>query len=82
MNSSQAVFEAQGGAPTQTDRFITCLMNANGHWVDLPTLVAFVGGYACHSRAADARKKGYNVENDVQFDPLTGKRHSFYRIVP
>lgn len=81
MNATQAQFQIEGGATGQTAKFVECLSMANGQWVDLPTLVAFVGGYAIHSRAADARKLGYNVENQVQYDPLTKKRHSWYRIV-
>ena len=81
MNQSQIEFVAAGGAPTQTDKLIACLHGANGAWVDLPTLVAFVGGYAIHSRAADARKMGVNIENSVQFDPVTKKRNSWYRLL-
>ena len=66
---------------TQTDKFLTCLMEANGAWVGLPTLADYIGGYAVHSRAADARQMGYNVDNKIEYDPATRKRHSFYRIV-
>jgi hypothetical protein len=82
MNTTQMKFVATGGAPTQTDKLIACLHGANGAWVDLPTLVAFVGGYAIHSRAADARKMGVPVENSVKFDPVTNKRLSWYRLSP
>lgn len=82
MNASQTQFISEGGAMSQTDKLITALMQANGGWLDLPTLVAFVGGYAIHSRACDARRKGYNIENTTERDPLTGQRHSYYRIVP
>jgi hypothetical protein len=80
MNKTQMEFEAEGKAPSQTDRLIQVLHNANNRWVDLPTLVARVGGYAIHSRAADARKMGVNVENYTINNPYTGKRESFYRL--
>jgi len=82
MNDSQLQFELEGKALSQTDRFITALLQAGGNWVGLPALVAATGGYAAHSRAADARKKGYTIENRTEHDALTGKRHSFYRLVP
>ena len=81
MNASQLTFEVEGGAMSQTDKLITALMEANGGWLDLPTLVAFTGAYAVHSRACDARRKGYNIENKTERDPLTGQRHSYYRVV-
>lgn len=82
MNSSQAEFIATGGAQSQTAKFITFLMEAQGAWVGLPSIVDAIGGYAAHSRAANAREMGYNIENRQERDPVTGKRLSFYRIVP
>ena len=81
VNTKQETFLWEGGALSQTDKLINALHAANNRWVDLPTLVAFVGGYAIHSRAADARKRGVNVENSVVFDEATGKRNSFYRLL-
>lgn len=82
MNTAQAEFIATGSAPTQTKRFIETLISANGEWVSLLTMVGATGAFACHSRAADARKMGYNIENRVVYDKATRQRHSFYRIVP
>lgn len=82
MNTAELTFRETGGAPSQTDKFITCLMEAQGAWVPLPTIVQAIGGYAAHSRAANAREMGYNIENKVEYDRATGTRHSFYRIVP
>ena len=81
MNTKQEQFLWDGGALSQTDKLINALHAANNRWVDLPTLVAFVGGYAIHSRAADARKRGVNIENSVIVDKTTNKRHSFYRLL-
>lgn len=82
MNASQMQFELEGRAMSQTDRFITALMEANGSFVGLPDLVRATGGFCVHSRASDARKKGYNIENHTVLDPVTGKRNSFYRVIP
>jgi hypothetical protein len=81
MNASQLQFTLEGKAPSQTDRFIAALLQAGGNWVGLPALADLIGGFAVHSRAADARKKGYTIENRTEHDALTGKRHSFYRLV-
>lgn len=81
MNQTQLFFNETGGAPTQTDRLISTLHAADGQWVGLPDLVAAVGGYAVHSRAADARKMGVNVENRVEYSQITKQRHSFYRLL-
>ena len=66
--------------PTQTDRLLFAREAAHGGWVGLPELVHRTGAYAVHSRAADLRRRGLPVENRVRFDPLTGRRHSFYRL--
>lgn len=81
MNEAQQQFVLEGGEPTQTDALIARLHEANGEWVALPELVAAVGGYAIHSRAADARKMGVNIENKVVFSQVTRKRHSWYRLI-
>ena len=81
MNDSQLQFELEGKALSQTDRLIATLLRAGGNWVGLPALYEATGSFVLHSRAADARKKGYTIENRTEHDALTGKRHSFYRLV-
>lgn len=81
MNQSELLFRQEGGAPTQTDALIAALHETNGQWVALPVLVDAVGGYAIHSRAADARRIGVNVENKVEFNQITRKRMSWYRLL-
>ena len=80
MNDSQQTFLMEGGALSQTDLLINYLHRANNEWVPLPVLADVIGGFAVHSRASDARRRGVNVENRVQFDKPTGKRISFYRL--
>jgi len=82
MNASQTTFLEHGVGRTQTDKFITCLMEANGEWVSLLILVGAGCGFACHSRASDGRRKGYNIENKVVYNDQLKTRESFYRIIP
>lgn len=81
MNESQQQFILSGSAPTQTDRLIEILHEADGQWVPLPMLVDAVGCFCIHSRAADARRMGVNIENKVEYSPITKKRHSWYRLL-
>lgn len=81
MNTAQSEFIAQGGAPTQNQKFLNCLMEAQGEWVSLLVLVGAGCGYACHSRDADCRKLGYNIENRVVYNKENRTRESYYRIV-
>lgn len=81
MNAKQQEFLLQGGAPSQVDALIAALHAADGQWVGLPQLVDAVGGFAIHSRVSDARKMGCKIENRVEFQPLTKKRLSFYRMI-
>lgn len=81
MNESQIAFVTTGAAPSQTDKLISLLHEAEGAWVSLLTLEAATGSHCVHSRAADARKLGVNIENRVEFSPITKKRHSFYRLI-
>ena len=82
MHTSQIEFVCSGGATSQTNKLITALMEANGGWVEMPALCDITGSLNIHSRCADARKKGYNIENKTTLNPITGKRESFYRVVP
>ena len=81
MNQSEIEFRSTGRSPSQTDSLISALHLADGQWVPLPTLVEYVGGFAIHSRAADGRRLGCNIENKVEYSPITKKRHSWYRLI-
>ena len=76
---NQADFIASGANLSQTDKLINYLHMAEGQWVGLPTLVSVCGGFAIHSRASDAKRRGVNIENRVE--NINGKKHSFYRIL-
>lgn len=81
---NQQLYEATGAGVSQADRILEALLRAStecplGHeWVTLPQLVAVSGAYAVHSRVADLRKRGYDIEQiSVR---RSGKVHSFYRL--
>lgn len=81
---NQQLYEATGAGVSQADRILEALLRAStecplGHeWVTLPQLVAVSGGYAVHSRVADLRKRGYDIEQTSV--RRAGKVHSFYRL--
>lgn len=77
----QMTFTALALGESQTDRLIAHLLANRGNWVPLPELVGVCGGYAIHSRASDARKRGYDVEQSSNVEPGTRKVHSFYRLL-
>ena len=84
---NQTTFEQSGAGLSQCDLVLLRLrralqtaqtLNVPVHWVSLPDLVQACGGYAVHSRVADLRKRGHDIEQmSVHRD---GKVHSFYRL--
>lgn len=80
MNESQTEFIASGASLTQTEKVFATLAANAGNWVGMPHLVEVSGAYAVHSRVADLRRRGYNVENQV--DRSTKPFKSFYRLLP
>jgi hypothetical protein len=81
---NQTTYEQSGSGVSQADRIFDALLRASTEcavadgWVTLPQLVAISGGYAVHSRIADLRKRGHDIEQmSVR---RTGKVHSFYRL--
>lgn len=81
---NQATFEQSGSGVSQADRIFDALLRASTEcavadgWVTLPQLVAISGGYAVHSRIADLRKRGHDIEQMSVH--RSGKVHSFYRL--
>lgn len=64
---------------SQSDLILRELQATPGQWVPMPRLCEVSGAYAVHSRVADLRKQGHNIE-------WSGKRmgnavFSFYRII-
>ncbi len=81
---NQTTYEQPGAGVSQADRLFDALLRASTEcavadgWVTLPQLVAISGGYAVHSRVADLRKRGYDIEQTSV--RRAGKVHSFYRL--
>ena len=80
---NQTTFQQSGAGLSQCDLVLMALSDAasdrmDPQWVSLPDLVQACGGYAVHSRVADLRKRGYDIEQmSVR---RAGKVHSFYRL--
>lgn len=84
---NQTTFQQSGAGLSQCDKILLALrvqqsccggMIEDTSWLSLPYLVEISGGYAVHSRVADLRKRGHDIEQmSVR---RTGKVHSFYRL--
>lgn len=84
---NQTNYEQSGAGLSQADKILFALhaqqsfcggMVEDGGWLSLPQLVNVSGGYAVHSRVADLRKRGYDIEQTSV--RRAGKVHSFYRL--
>ena len=84
---NQTTYEQSGAGLSQADKILLALrvqqsccggMIEDTGWLSLPYLVEFSGGYAVHSRVADLRKRGYDIEQTSV--RRAGKVHSFYRL--
>jgi hypothetical protein len=85
---NQTTFESSGAGLTQCEKILLALrtqqaccggMIEDTGWLSLPYLVDVSGGYAVHSRVADLRKRGHDIEQMSVH--RAGKVHSFYRLV-
>lgn len=65
---------------SQVDLIREELLANRGSFVAMPKLAAIANCYAVHSRIADLRAEGLEVENRVEVCPETGTRKSYYRI--
>ena len=71
--------EHAGLGTSQCDRILARLEAAWGAWVSMPDLVKASGAYAVHSRVAELRSWGHNIEQRSERDGR--KVRSFYRLV-
>jgi hypothetical protein len=85
---NQTTYESSGAGLSQADKILLALrvqksccggMIEDTGWLSLPYLVDVSGGYAVHSRVADLRKRGHDIEQMSVH--RAGKVHSFYRLV-
>jgi hypothetical protein len=68
--------------PSQASLILAELQRRPGVNVPMPDLVRVSGAFAVHSRVAELRKRGYQIENDIDHDPVSAAKHSYYRLVP
>lgn len=78
MNASQTEFVLGGVARGQNALLLAALEARRGQWVPMVELGREIGAWAVHSRAADLRRLGYEIEN--RRERVAGKVHSFYRL--
>ena len=62
---------------TQNQIVLNMLKRFRRKWVAMPTLAILAGAYAIHSRIADLRRAGWNIDNRVEG---IRPRKSFYRL--
>lgn len=53
-------------ASSQCGKILKLLRRFRYAWIDMPWLSRFSGCYAIHSRIADLRRLGFNIENKVE----------------
>lgn len=81
---NQTTYEQSGAGLSQCNLILARLLHLTpadqirDGWVPLPDLVAACGGYAVHSRVADLRRAGHEI--DQQSLRRARKVHSFYRL--
>lgn len=77
MNQKQ--YEETGAGVSQGAKIARALRIVMPNWVEMPDLWRVSGAMAVHSRIADLRKAGMNIENKRE---VRGRIvHSFYRLV-
>ena len=65
--------------PSQADKVIDVLESRQGEWVPMPELAKAMGGYAVHSRIAELRKRGHDIEHRNEREGRVVR--SFYRLM-
>ncbi|MBK1884123.1 hypothetical protein JIN85_17010 [Luteolibacter pohnpeiensis] len=65
--------------PSQCDLILEALQNADGEWVSMPTLAAASRSLNIHSRIANLRDRGFQIENRTEQENRAV--HSFYRLI-
>ena len=77
---SQAEFTLEAKPLSQCDCILRELENWRGQWVPMPRLYEVSGAFAVHSRIADLRKRGHNIEQRST-RLADGTVSSWYRLV-
>jgi hypothetical protein len=77
---NQLEYQASGSGESQTQKILAHLQANLGEWVAMPKLYEISGAMAVHSRIADLRKNGANIEQKNERPPGSRAIHSFYRL--
>lgn len=65
-------------SPSQAAKVLAELRRYANRWVPMPQLASVSGAYAVHSRIAELRGDGHQIETRIEG---TRPRRSFYRLV-
>lgn len=72
-------FQKSPSGPTQCEIILRLLTEAKGEWVSMPDLMRAAGSGAVHSRIADLRLRGHDIE--WRFDRDGRRILSWYRLL-
>lgn len=75
---TQTEFALQTGPQSQATAILGVLVEHRGSWVSMPLLARLSGSLNVHSRVADLRKRGEQIEHRNERDGRTVR--SFYRV--
>ena len=78
MNQAELEFQAARGGASQNTRILSRLEATPGEWVPMPELERISGSHRLNSRAADLRKRGFDIECKTEWQD--GQCKSFYRL--
>lgn len=76
---TQREHAASGAGTSQCGAILARLDAAGGDWVPMPELAQASGAFAVHSRVAELRSWGHNIEQ--RSERVGRKVRSFYRLV-
>jgi len=77
---SQLEYQASGAGDSQCEKILAHLQAHLGEWVPMPELYQVSGAMAVHSRIADLRRNGANIEHKNERTSGSRMLKSFYRL--
>lgn len=66
--------------PSQSDLILAVLTANRGEWCSMPELAMASHSCNIHSRIAELRKRGHEIENIIDHDSSSNRKSSFYRL--
>lgn len=76
---TQTEFSLKPATRSQSEAILHTLQEHAPSWVAMPVLWRASGAFAVHSRVADLRKRGHQIENRVEVGD-GGASESYYRL--